>query len=191
MRPWPIVLVAALPLLCAAAPTESADAEEYWMRSYSTGQQWSVYYNMTLKVDDLAKAADKVEALAVKAGGASASARAMDTRGRGSVSRCLTYNISSADAAKLTKQLFELGEVEQYNVNRQSTPETLREIKDKIDKLGRELDSHAVQLQDMPAAKAVLDGTLSRLKQAQAANEASGGKAHYTIFLRQQEAERP
>jgi hypothetical protein len=181
----PLALAAVLLAAAAsAAETPKTFPDGYWERNWGFSQA-AVNYQVTLKVADPDAAAAKIEKILVAGGAASTSSNASynyggDARRR---MRNLQFTGRSDNAEKLTKKLFDLGELQSYNVNRFGGNTPVKDIDERIGYLAGEIESNKEALMKMPVANSMLNSQLAKLKQSKATYEASAAKAIISVNL--------
>lgn len=181
-----ILCIAGLPLLAADEP--ASFPEGYWDRPYPMGQQWSVYYNINLKVKDRQKVQDQIQRILTGAGGVQTNSYGGfpgGFPGRPNIQApvMMAFSMPASSADKAVKRLFDVGELQQFNSHKTVNPDMLKEITEKISKLQAEMASNAGALEKMPVAKALMTSTLSRLKAARDYYQKSADKAMINVTL--------
>ena len=179
-----LALAAVLLSAAAFAETPKTFPDGYWERGWGFSQA-AVNYQVTLKVVDADAAAAKVEKILAAGGATMTSSNGNgyfggDARRR---MRCIQYSARSDNAEKLSKKLFDLGDLQSYNVNRYGGANAIKELEDRIGYLAEELESNKEALKKMPVASYFLNSQLAKLKQSRTTYEASASKAMIAVNL--------
>ena len=168
----------------SAAETPKTFPDGYWDRGWGYSQA-AVNYQLTLKVDDPDAAAAKIEKI-LAAGGATS----MSNNGGGYYggdgrkrTRTLQYMGRTDNAEKLTKKLFDAGDLQSYNVNRYGGNNAVKDIDERIGYLAGELESNKEALKKLPVASSMMNSQLAKLKQSKASYEACASKAMIVVNL--------
>lgn len=185
---WSVVAAFSLTVVCAVTAqntTASRFTNGYWERGWPMGQA-AVSYQLSLKVADFDDASAKIERV-LTAGGATSIGNVNNFQGyfgnKQRPLRQLTYSVPLEKAERLTKKLFDLGDLQSYNVNRFGDASTLKEIDERIALLKGEIDGNKAALAKMPIADYFLQSQLTRLVAARTSYTANAKKGMISIQL--------
>ncbi|HAH06576.1 MAG TPA: hypothetical protein DCM05_08625 [Elusimicrobia bacterium] len=163
----------------SAAPDKYPDG--YWERGYGFSQS-AVYYQVNLKVKDIAKAEAEAVRLLTQAGAVSSGGSGMGTS-NGNPMKSLSFTMDSTKAGKSVKKLFDLGDLQSYNSQAQTQKSTILELEQKIKDLSAEIAANASTLSEMPIASHLMNSLLKRLKQSRDTYQAAIGRASVNLQL--------
>lgn len=165
--------------------------EGYWDREFGVGYQMVPTYTMAIEPVDAEKATARIDALMKAAGASLTSLNSMNRNYGGSSAiyggasplKTIVYHAPVEAAEEAAKKVMELGVLRQYNAQRQGQASQTDELKDRIEQLERELRENAPALEGMPAAKALLNSRLKRLKASAEALKGTDRKAMIQVTL--------
>lgn len=139
------------------AAVDESNPEAFWGRDFGCSQA-AENYQIALEVNDLEGTAAKAESLAVAAG---APARVgmhdgnnQDVYGASRRYRQVNYLMPSKSAEKFAKKLMEVGELTNYQLNKQGAD--AKPVVERIEILQKELSENQSALERMPTAKFLL-----------------------------------
>lgn len=154
----------------------------YWDRQYGYAQQWSVMYNVSLKVQSPSSAREEAVRILEKAGARPAQGGFYGFQRPGQAVQ-ISYLIPVDKAERAAKRLFDLGDLQQYTNQKMGMTAQLPEIQEKIEALQSEMKENTAALERMPIARTIETSQLNRLAQARDATEASAGTAIISVAL--------
>lgn len=163
---------------------DESNPAAYWGRGFGCSQA-AENYQISMEVGDLDAAAAKAESAAA-AGGAPPRMSMHDGNtqdGYGAVRRYrqINYLMSVKTADKVAKKLMEIGELSNYQLNKQGAD--LKPLSERIAILSKELSENAAALERMPAAKHFLTSRLNEFKQSLSCSEQGASKAAVNLTL--------
>jgi hypothetical protein len=185
-----LLALVVLVLSCRASAVEFPAG--YWDRGYGTSQA-NIYYNVQLRVRNLARAEAEVDKRLSKAGGSMKSANSgyySSANSSNQKQRSLSYTLDAGKAEAIVKSLFDLGDLQSYNNQKQIQSSQLDELRTKVKQIEEELREHAEPLKRMPISSFFLNRQLASLKQSLESYEASASKAAVNVTLTEQVSEK-
>lgn len=194
MNLLPMAFASLAVLQVSAADTRFSPG--YWEQGYATGNMSAVMINLTLKVDDLAKAESAVAKRLTKSG---ASLQSMNNNigyfgGQQSPKRAVknvSYTLESEPAERVARSLFDIGELQQYSTSQQAASAQLEEIRSKLKLVEEESAHHAEGLKEAPIAAYLLDQLRTRLTASRDSYEAGLKRATITVVLVEDKSVKP
>lgn len=190
-----LALVALAPLASARkyAPSQldsRTAADGYWDREFGTGSNYSMMYQVGLRVKDIDAAYLRVSAALTKAGATPSGNTSNHWNGGGNrpPSRSFQFYVDAAKGEKAAKSLLDLGDLQNFNAQKQHGPDQLKELDERIALLQKEIDGSTDELEKLPIAKLLLTRKLDRYKQSKAAFETALSKAMIYVTLTSSEA---
>ena len=97
--------------------------------------------------------------------------------------KTIVYHAPVETAEDAAKKVMELGVLKQYNAQRQGQASQSDELRERVDQIEGELRENAQALEKMPAAKALLNSRLKRLKASAEVLKATDRKAMIQVTL--------
>ncbi len=165
--------------------------EQYWNRGFGCSQT-AENYNVTLRVAEVDATAAKIDALMTAAGAPTQMGmnHQMYYGGAGGQQRGrqMNYSVPMKAAEKLAKKLMDMGELMNYSLNRQSNPDSLKHIEERIAVLEGEL-ANASALAKMPSAAYFLRSRLNGLKQSREVCLAGVSRSSISVNLQPKPAD--
>lgn len=163
---------------------DESNPQAYWGRGFGCSSA-AENFQISLEVGDLDAAAAKAESAAA-AGGAPPRMSMHDGNtqdGYGALRRYrqINYLMPLKTADKVAKKLMEIGELSNYQLNRQGAD--LKPLSERIAILAKELSENAAALERMPAAKYFLTSRLNEFKQSLSCSEQGASKAAINLTL--------
>lgn len=155
----------------------------YWEKGYATSGVPAIYYNLSIQVKDLAKAAAEADRRITKIGGSLTSMNSQGPDGNGRQTRTMNYAIDLKNAEATAKSFFDMGDLISYSSSRNAGQRDGDEISDKLKEITAERDENAACLAKMPIASYFLNGKIAQLKQSLATFEDGGAKASLALNL--------